>query len=645
MAQYIIPTVFTAVNRMDGAMLRIRAGLVAVTAETTKMRLAMAATNTTLAETASSALMAGAAIGLPLVVAARDAVKFEKEMGNVATLVDTAKESIDNMGNSVLRIAERVPVTISDLTDALYYIRSAGVAANDAMGVLEKSGRLAVSGLSSAKEAAQAVTTAMVVFKQQNLSVDQIANSFFLTVREGKTKMDAINESFGSTALIVANAGMSLQEFNAATAAMTNAGFSASEAQTALRGAVTALIKPTGAMVDVLAELGLTGSDAGTKLITKMGSVVGALNAIKDAAAGGGDNINKAFGRVQGINALIALTGNQKGAYLDNLKEQLAGVDAQNEAFAKQMDTTAAKTALARNELTIMAVKVGDLLLPVLGALAGVVGSVASGLGSFASNHSMVTGVILASLAGFATLSLTVSGLAFFLNTATKSMWLFQGAMATAKFAAGLYAGILGTINTQVITSTAAFYGYALAARFMGASLAAQLGIIGLVVLALSALYFTLTDDYNASEQMSQSLDDVANSFHKVKAAVTPAQMALQEYNKAVDKYNELQAFKAHRDYAYAKSTARGIAFDFAQAVTNPGLEVQVGTSSYDRAAPDVSAYPGAEAAGNQLNEANHTTNVYLYQDAKGTWQHADAPVVGSQKVQVLRSGGAKLGQ
>jgi len=65
-----------------------------------------------------------------------------KSDASVSTVVDTNVESMDAMKNAVLDIAKKTPVALSDLTSALYDIRSAGISASMSMDVLEKSAQL-----------------------------------------------------------------------------------------------------------------------------------------------------------------------------------------------------------------------------------------------------------------------------------------------------------------------------------------------------------------------------------------------------------------------------------------------------------------------------------------------------------------------
>ena len=110
-----------------------------------------------------SMLAGGAMIGAS-VLNLKAAADFETSMTNVSTLIDTNVESIDAMGQKVLEIGSRTPVALSDLSGALYDVRSAGIVASDQFNVLEKSAQLGVAGLGSTKEAVDLVTSSINSF-------------------------------------------------------------------------------------------------------------------------------------------------------------------------------------------------------------------------------------------------------------------------------------------------------------------------------------------------------------------------------------------------------------------------------------------------------------------------------------------------
>jgi len=91
--------------------------------------------------------------------------QLSKSERAVSTVVDTNVESMDAMKNAVLDIAKKTPVALSDLTSALYDIRSAGISASMSMDVLEKSAQLGIAGLGSTAEAVDIVTSAINAFR------------------------------------------------------------------------------------------------------------------------------------------------------------------------------------------------------------------------------------------------------------------------------------------------------------------------------------------------------------------------------------------------------------------------------------------------------------------------------------------------
>ena len=456
----VIPTIFTAVDRMSGPMGKMARGLAGLNtiagASGAALTRSLNSISATSAEIASSAGMLGLGVAVPLGLATKAAIDFEKQMTNVATLVDTATESMKAMGDEVLQIASRTPVELHDLTESLYQIRSEGFAGAQAMDILEQSARLSVAGLSSATEATKAVASAIRVFGDEGLTTTQVTDLFFKTVALGRTKMDAINESFGSNAAIIHEAGVRFMELQAATAAMTNSGMTASEAQTALKGSVIALIKPSTEMDKVLRALNVT---TGQQLIKNMGGLVPAMQAVGKTAKETGVNVNEAFGRVQGLTAYTLLTGSLSKQFEQDMKRMGNGVNEINEAYAKQLGTTAAQSQLAQNNIRILAIRVGELLLPALTSLLQKMIPIIQAVTRFAQRHQKLTGFIVKSAAGFAAFALTVSAIGFAVSTVTKAIWLWSGALKAVDFLMGFTSVVFGTATEAMLANTAATYG------------------------------------------------------------------------------------------------------------------------------------------------------------------------------------------
>lgn len=455
----ILYTAFVAQNYMSATTAKMGTDVKKLATTTSIASAQMAASLSKVSSAAMGIGFAGIAIAtgiiIPLGLATKAAVNFQAQMANVSTLVDTTAENMDAMGESVLRLSKKIPKPLSDLTEGLYFVRSAGIGAAEAMGVLEASGNLAVSGLSTTTEAAKAVTSAMVSFKAQGLSAQQIANSFFLTVQEGKTKMADINESFGATAIVVASAGMKLQEFNAATAALTNTGMEASLAQLAIKNTVIGLMRPTAEMARVFKSLNVT---TGEQLIAMYG-YAGAIEKVAEKTKTLNLEQAKLFNRTA-LPAFIGLTGVAHDQLIKNTKQQMEAQDALSGATAKQMATAAAKVKLFTNRVQILGISIGNILIPPLTKMVSIISPIVDGIVSFSHHHKILASVIVDSVAviglfagTIGVASLAISGLA----RVTKGLIIINGLFGDSELVAAGKTGVLtAAINTEAAAATRA---------------------------------------------------------------------------------------------------------------------------------------------------------------------------------------------
>jgi len=395
----------------------------------------------------------GALIAAPLVVAAKSAVDFEAQMGNVATLVDTSVESIDKMGDNVLSLAKKLPVPINELTASLYDIRSAGIASEDAMATLEFSAKLSAAGLSTTEEATNILTSAMNAFRSEGLSAATIADTLFKTVKAGKTNMSELAQAFGSTAPIIQSAGIKLADFQAATAALTTLGTPASQAQTQLNQAIAKLMGPTAEMTKVFKQLGVTTH---TELIQKYGTLGNAFGAVNDEIVRQGLSAKKTWGSVQALSGVTALLGETNGTYLATLEDMRNGTNALDEAFEKQKGTAKSQMQIMKNNVQSLSISLGKLLIPMINELIETVVPYIQAAADWVGNNKELTKTIVKVAAGIAAVTLAVSGLSFVYGAVQKAMVVAKFAMLA--FNAVAMMNPIGAIIAGALAGAAAVY-------------------------------------------------------------------------------------------------------------------------------------------------------------------------------------------
>ena len=400
------------------------------------------------------AAVLGTAILLPLGASAKAAADFEKQMGNINTLLDSSKENINTIGDELLVIAQKIPKPIEELTAGLYDIRSAGIPAAQAMMVLEDSGKLATAGLSTTQEATNIMTSALNSFKSEALTSAQVSDILFKTVKAGKTTISELAQGFGATAPIVQAAGASLEDFQAATAALTTAGTPAAQAQTQIRAAMVALQKPTKEMSAIMHRLGVKDSQA---LIDKYGNMGAAFDAINKKGTSMGLNLAKAWSSVEAAAAVTSLTGATGQSYIQTLDDMTKGSNAVDEAFRKQMETEAAQAQIAENSIKALNITLGTGLLPIINDLLKEVTPIIQHFTDWVKRNRETTNTILKVAAGVGALSLAVSGVSFtigifskVMRIATAAQWLFNSAIL-ANPVTWIIAGIVALIATIAI--------------------------------------------------------------------------------------------------------------------------------------------------------------------------------------------------
>lgn len=358
-----VPTIFTAVDRFSNVVDKMtrKTTMFSESASAAAMR-----TSTRLNSIGSKMLTSGAIIGGGLGLAVNEAIKFEKAMANVSTTIDSTPESMKKMSDEVLAMSKKIPIPLEQMTLALYDVVSAGIDAKYSMTVLKASSRLAVAGLGTAQEGVDVLTSSLNSFNIKASDSESVANMVFKAVKYGKTTVTGLAESFGNSASLIKNSNVELSEFLATTATLTTTGMSASRAQTQVASATIALIKPNKTMSRIFDKL---GADDIPTYIKKSGGLVKTMRLVVDQANKMGIKLPAAFGRKEGLNAMLSLLGPLHEKFLEVNADMDKGANTLGDSFNKQMRTSAARIQILKNNMVDLAIKIGDAVLPALNSI------------------------------------------------------------------------------------------------------------------------------------------------------------------------------------------------------------------------------------------------------------------------------------
>ena len=373
---------------------------------------------------------------------------FEASMSNVATLVDTTTESMEDMGKAVLDISKRVPVAVSDLTSALYDVRSAGIGAGEALGVLENSAKLGVAGLGTTAEAVDLVTSSINAFKLEGDDANKVYDLIFRTVKSGKTTISQLSQGFGAVAGTVAQAGIKIDDYLASVAALTTTGLPAAQAHTQLRAAISGLTRETKLSQEIFSKLGVKTFP---ELIKKSGGLGGAFAKLREATGGSDAKLLQLLGSTEAYNAVLSISGAQNKAYTDTLNGMRDGTEALGEAFDKQAAATAKKMQLMRNKLNAAAVQIGQVVVPVLVKIGEFVGKVAEAFSKLSPGIQSAVVAFGAIAAAVGPVLMVIGGIASGIGALVPMFAGLATVMGTAGFAATL--GAIAAAAAPVIAA------------------------------------------------------------------------------------------------------------------------------------------------------------------------------------------------
>ncbi len=306
-----------------------------------------------------------AVLGRAIIGTIKAAGDFEQQLSDISTLISgDATQAIQGFKEGIQELSKITPKDPRELGAAAYSIVSAGITDTaEALKVLTSSTRLAVAGLGTTEEATDLVTSALNSFKIPAEDAERVAAVLFNTVKAGKTTVTALAIGFGQVAPIAAEMGVSLEELSAATAALTTTGLKTSVAQQQLRAALASLLKPTAEAKELFESL---GAKSFKQLIIDSGGLVAAFARLKEAAKGDEEMLAKAAGSVEGLGAILSLTGAQADTFASSMEAMLNPVDSLDEAVKKQNDTFNAQSQILKNQVNVQFQNLALKVLPVL---------------------------------------------------------------------------------------------------------------------------------------------------------------------------------------------------------------------------------------------------------------------------------------
>ena len=337
----------------------------------------------------------------------KKAVEFQKQMSNVATLLDgDVNKRIGELNKEVLKVSNSTGIMTSDLTDGLYQVISAIGDTKDATKVLEIAAKAAKAGNATTTDSVNLLTAVTKGYGDTSAeAMQKIADLAFQTVKLGQTDFPQLASSMGAVIPMAKALGVTQEELFGGYATLTGVTGNAAEVTTQLNGTLKGFLKPSKDMAYVMKKLGYQTGDQ----MLKANGLEKSLLMLKQAVGNDENAFANLFGSIEGKKAVLALTGAQVDSMTAKTKAMYEAAGLATEAFRRQKDNVDSLQEDVRNLLDNGLTQLGMLVLPIIKAglqtllpvlefvskyseaLIPIIGGVVAGLGSFSIIQSVVT--------------------------------------------------------------------------------------------------------------------------------------------------------------------------------------------------------------------------------------------------------------
>ena len=327
---------------------------------------------------AAAAATAIAAIGVDSV---QSFMALDRGLREVNTLFglsgEAARASFQEINTGVRELSQRLGVDAVESTKALYQAISASVPRENALSFLEIATKAAIGGVTDTKTAVDGLSTVINAFKLPMSDAQRVADVMFTTVKLGKTTFEELSRSMFQVAPLASSAGLSFEETAAAIAALTQQGVPTAESMTRVRDAIQAIIKPSAEAEKVAEALGLEFNASALQA----NGLKNTFDDIHEATGGDIEILGKLFGSVEGLGAVLSLTGEKAGDFARAIgeTENAAGsATLAYEEMARDGGRSFEELGAKINELKL---QLGEKLLPVAKDVVTVVDLIGQKLG------------------------------------------------------------------------------------------------------------------------------------------------------------------------------------------------------------------------------------------------------------------------
>lgn len=281
----------------------------------------------------------GVGLGVPLVGIGASSIKafttMETGLKEVKTLLPQMDSSeFKTLSNGVRELSIEFGTDLPNNINAMYQALSAGVPSGNILEFMKVASKSSIAGVTDTATAVDGLTNVINAFGLDFGDAMEISDKMFNTLKDGKTTFQELSQSMFQSAPVAASLGIEFDEVMASVVAITKTGAPTKQAMTMIKAALSNMQKPTAQMTLALRNLGY---ETGRALISDVG-MIKAFEMLATQSGLTAQEADKIFGSVEGLQAILSMTGKNAHVVADALKS-IENASGSTEVAFKEMST------------------------------------------------------------------------------------------------------------------------------------------------------------------------------------------------------------------------------------------------------------------------------------------------------------------
>lgn len=303
---------------------------------------------------------------------------FDSSFRQISTLFDASAEDTARFRDEIEAYAAQSGKSMEDLMSALGAAIGSGVDYRDSLDLIATAEKLSIATRADLTGTTEVLVSTMNAYGMSTKDAGALADLMFQIIKDGKIEMSDLSASLASVTPLAAAAGVSMKEVGGAIAVLTAAGMQPSSAIDALKSAIANIVKPSEQAKDMAAQLGIQ-FDVNA---LKSKGLAGVLQDVAVKTGGSAEKMAVLFGDVNGLSAVLSLTGPQAEKFGETIANMGNSAGAVAEAYGKMAGSMDISVQKVINSFMGLMTQIGTPLLDEFGGVAQAMAGIFQALGN-----------------------------------------------------------------------------------------------------------------------------------------------------------------------------------------------------------------------------------------------------------------------